>query len=171
MESELILSRGGFPPLSARGCVQQLMPVETGALRRTINGRVIYTGKPIAHKYRSIISCEDKASLALEGLWRGSEVRVGCIQRLWQAVEGQEVLLERDPVVDSIFVVTEKQQQKDIREVRGRKVLISEARPSIKLGGVFVSYRPWLEMRITTFSLHTSEWGLKVGWRLELEEI
>lgn len=106
MESELILSRGGFPPLSARGCVQHLMPVETGALRRTINGGLVYTGKTGTHKYRSLISCEDKASLALEGLWRGSEVRVGCIQRLWQKVAGREAFLERDPVIGSIFVTT-----------------------------------------------------------------
>ncbi len=79
MESELILNRGGFPPLSARGCIQHLMPIEAGLLRRTINGALIYAEKPLAHKFRSIISCEDRASLALEGLWRGSEVRVGCI--------------------------------------------------------------------------------------------
>lgn len=157
--------------MSARGCIQQLMPIETGALRRTINGSLIYTGKPTAHKYRSVISCEDKASLALEGLWRGSEVRVGCIQRLWQTVENHEILLERDPVVESIFLVTEKQQQKDIQEVRGRKVVVCGGNSAINPGQAFVSYRPWLDMRVVTFSLHTNEWGLKAGWRLELEEI
>jgi hypothetical protein len=82
MESELIINRGGFPPLSARGCIQSLMPIESGVLKRTINGSLVYTGKGPAHKYRSIISCEDKASLAMEGFWRGSELKVGCIQRI-----------------------------------------------------------------------------------------
>lgn len=167
MESELILSRGGFPPLSARGCTQQLMPLATGALRRTVNGNLTYTGKPAAHKYRSLISCEDKASLALEGLWRGSEVRVGCIQRLWQKAGGQEVLLERDPVKDSVIAIAEKQQEKTIQEVTGRMVVLAEAFPE----ETYISYRPWLDMRIVTFSLYTNEWGLKAGWRLELEEI
>ena len=167
MESELILSRGGFPPLSARGCIQQLMPVEAGALQRTINGVLIYTGKPVAHKYRSVISCEDKASLALEGFWRGSEVRVGCIQRLWQKIAGEEICLERDPVMGSVFAITAKQQEREVQEVTGRKVIFSQNNSE----EAFVSYRPWLDMRVVTFSLQTNEWGLKAGWRLELEEI
>jgi hypothetical protein len=36
---------------------------------------------------------------------------------------------------------------------------------------VFVSYRPWLSMRVISLTLRTDEWGLKAGWRLELEEI
>ena len=167
MESELILSRGGFPPLSARGCAQSLMPLESGALRRTINGRLVYTGAPTAHKYRSVISCEDKASLALDGIWRGSEVRVGCIQRLWQKVEGREIMLGRDPVENSIFVVSERQEEREIQDVTGRKVILAAS----PFGQMFVSYRPWLDMRVTTFSLYTNEWGLKAGWRLEMEEI
>lgn len=167
MESELILSRGGFPPLSARGCTQQLMPIESGTLRRTINGALIYTGKAITHKYRSIISCEDKASLALEGFWRGSQVRVGCIQRLWQKIAEREVLLERDPAEGSVFAITTQKQEMTIQEISGRKIVFAES----TLGEAFVSYRPWLDMRVITFSLSTNEWGLKAGWRLELEEI
>lgn len=167
MESELILSRGGFPPLSARGCIQQLMPIEAGTLRRTLSGALIYTGKTVAHKYRSIISCEDKASLALEGLWRGSEIRVGCIQRLWQTATGQEAVLERDPVEGSIFVMTAKQEEKEVQKGTGRKIVFAER----IAGEAFISYRPWLDMRVVTFSLMTNEWGLKAGWRLELEEI
>ncbi|MDF3034283.1 MAG: hypothetical protein K0R76_1237 [Alphaproteobacteria bacterium] len=170
MESELILSKGGFPPLSARGCVQQLMPVGCGTLRRTLNGTLVYTGKPLAHKYRSLISCEDKASLALEGLWRGSEVRVGCIQRLWQKVAGLEVILERDPMIGSIFATTAHQERREVQEALGRKVVLAES-PAGMNEDVFVSYRPWLDMRVVTFSLSTNEWGLKAGWRLELEEI
>ena len=116
MESELILSRGGFPPLSARGCVQQLMPILAGELRRTINGSLIYTGKSLTHKYRSIITCEDRAVIAMEGFWRGSEIRVGCIQRIWQKVEGEQALLERDPIEGSVFIMTAKQQEKEVQE-------------------------------------------------------
>lgn len=167
MESELILSRGGFPPLSARGCIQHLMPIKAGILRRTVNGALVYTGKPLTHKYRSIISCEDKASLALEELWRGSEVRVGCIQQLWRQVTGREVLLERDPVEESVFAITAMREEVAVRGVTGRKVEIAKG----DLESVFISYRPWLDMRIISFSLVTNEWGLKAGWRLELEEI
>ncbi|MBM3467889.1 MAG: hypothetical protein FJX71_00465 [Alphaproteobacteria bacterium] len=167
MESELILSRGGFPPLSARGCIQNLIPIESGLLRRTINGSLIYVGKESGHKYRSIISCEDKASLALEGFWRGSEVRVGCIQRLWQKVSGQEAHLERDPIEGSLFAVTQDRKNIEIKEVSGRKVAINKKRDEV----IFLSYRPWLNMRVIVFTLTTNEWGLKAGWKLELEEI
>ncbi|MBX9805599.1 MAG: hypothetical protein K2Y18_07605 [Alphaproteobacteria bacterium] len=167
MESELIINRGGFPPLSARGCIQSLMPIESGVLKRTINGSLVYTGKGPAHKYRSIISCEDKASLAMEGFWRGSELKVGCIQRLWQKVLGTGVVLERDPVEGSVFLIATNQEELGLESVMGRNVVFA----SNVADDTYVSYRPWLDMRVVTFSLNTNEWGLKAGWRLELEEI
>lgn len=167
MESELILDRGGFPPLSARGCTQHLIPIGTGILRRTINGTLVYAGNTLAHKYRSVISCEDKASLALEGLWRGSEVRVGCIQHLWRQSTDKEVLLERDPVEGSVFAATSIRENVEIQNITGRKVALVKG----GLEKVFVAYRPWLEMRVTSFTLMTDEWNLKAGWRLELEEV
>jgi hypothetical protein len=94
-------------------------------------------------------------------------VKVGCIQRLWQKVGGQEVLLERDPVEDSVTIVTEKLEEITIQEISGRKVILAETLTE----EAYVSYRPWLTMRLITFSLYTNEWGLKAGWRLELEEV
>ena len=76
METELILSVGGFPPLSARGCKQELIPVSKGALRRTINGELVLVGNQDL-KYKSIIQCDDKTSLATNGLYPGAEVMVG----------------------------------------------------------------------------------------------
>lgn len=167
MESELILSQGGLPPLSARGCIQHLMPIESGMLRRTINGTLLYTGKAPTHKYRSVISCEDKESLAIEGIWRGSEIRVGCIHRLWQKRQGPEVILERDPVEGTVVVLNSSGQEKEAQEIIGRRVIVGELLDK----EAFVGYRPWLHMRVVTFSFMTNEWGLKAGWRLELEEI
>ena len=167
MESELIMSKGGFPPLSARGCVQQLTPIESGELRRTINGVLIYTGKSLTHKYRSLITCEDKASVALKGIWRGSEVRIGCIQRLWQKVVGTQAILERHPFPGSIFVISEKGAEIEVESIKDRTLALRMT--SSEEG--FISYRPWMDMRVMTFSLLTNEWGMKAGWRLELEEI
>jgi hypothetical protein len=148
------------------------MPIKAGLLRRTINGALIYAGKPLTHKYRSIISCEDKASLALEGLWRGSEVRVGCIQQLWCQTAEREVLLERDPREGSVFAITGARTEVEIQSVTGRKVIIADKGLNDKgLDEIFIAYHPWLHMRIVAFSLMTDEWGLKAGWRLELEEI
>ncbi len=169
METELILSVGGFPPLSARGCIQQIIPLEQGKLRRTINGELIYVGKPIS-KYRSIIYCTDKTSLSTEGLNPGAPIQVGCIQRLWQKVMpdsgNNPILLERPPVEGSVTVIDEKQKSLKIQSVNNQEVQLKD-RDSV----CFVSYRPWLNMRTVRYNLQTNEWGLKAGWQLELEEI
>jgi len=36
--------------------------------------------------------------------------------------------------------------------------------------GGHISYRPWLIMRVKNYHLEADEWGLTVGWILELEE-
>ena len=169
METDLILSVGGLPPLSARGCVQELMPINNGTFRRTINGVLLHLGHEL--KYRSIITCEDKTSLATQGLMPGSLVRVGCIQRLWQKVNGEEtVTLEREAIEGSVWAVDSNQQSIAIRQIVGQSVdLMPFSTPTD--GECFITYRPWLIMRVITYSLTTHEWGLKTGWRLELEEI
>jgi hypothetical protein len=128
---------------------------------------LIYLGQELTHKYRSIIACEDKVALAYEGFWRGSELRIGCIQRIWQKVMEQRSVLERDPVEGSVFAMTSNQQEREVHEIIGRNVVFAKE----CLEESFVSYRPWLNMRVVSFSVMTNEWGLKAGWRLELEEI
>ncbi len=169
METELILSLGGLPPLSARGCIQELVPVEQGKLRRTLNGELVFVGNPRS-KYRSIIYCADKTSLATEGLSPGSVVQVGCIQRLWQKVlpdmDNNPIMLERAAVEESVVAMDEGQKPISVERIDNNQIQLQERRIPC-----FVSYRPWLSMRTVRYTLHTNEWGLKVGWRLELEEI
>ena len=169
METELILSVGGFPPLSARGCQQDLIPVPQGSLRRTINGELVMVGSQEL-KYKSTIKCNDKTSLATDGLFPGCEVMVGCIQRLWQKVvenkDNEPVVLERHPVKGSVVVVDENQQEIKITSLDGKKVQLSDRSDTC-----YISYRPWLNMRAITYSLNTDEWGVKGGWSLEVEEI
>jgi hypothetical protein len=169
METELILSVGGFPPLSARGCMQELIPVPQGNLRRTINGELVMVGGQDL-KYKSKVECNDKTSLATDGLSPGCEVMVGCIQRLWQKVkENQDntpITLERYPVKGSVVVVDENQKEIPVREMDGKKIQLEDRAQTY-----YISYRPWLNMRTITYSLNTDEWGVKGGWSLEMEEI
>ena len=165
----MILSLGGLPPLSARGCVQELLPVEQGKMRRTINGELVFVGTPRS-KYRSIIHCSDKTSLATDGLSPGAVVQVGCIQRLWQKVlpdtNNNPIRLERAAVEESVVAMDESQKMISVERLGVDQIRLKERRLPC-----FVSYRPWLSMRTVRYSLHTNEWGLKAGWRLELEEI
>ena len=160
METELVIEGVGFPPLSARACVQTLSPLEAGRFERTINGELIYTGNLKHQKYQSTITCQHKTSLALEGLWRGSIVQVECLQRLWQQANQGRVIPERSMVPGSVLCLGGY-----IRNVETKEILVKGE------GEIFVSYRPKLTMIVVKFSLLTDEWGLVCGWNLHLEEV
>lgn len=167
METELIIEGCGFPPLSARGCNQELTIVEQCAFRRTVNGDLAYLG-PKDQKYRSVIHCEDKVTLVNEGvLARGMIVRIGCLQRLWQQGYGR-VTLEREAVTGSVVALDAAQKAVEMHLIDSKTIQVTSEGDH---ANVFVSYRPWLSMRVISLTLRTDEWGLKAGWRLELEEI
>lgn len=167
METELVISHGGLPPLSARGCEQELTPLSLGQFRRTINGDLIFTGVR-GKRYKSIITCRDKTVLATNDLEPGTVVSIQCIQRLWQKVQGSNATLERHPVVESICVIDEQKRSISLRRLDNREVVL-DVDHAEKIS--FISYRPTLEMRVIRYSLLTNEWGGKTGWRLELEEV
>jgi hypothetical protein len=170
METELSLSIGGFPPMSARGCTQELMPVNDGEFCRTVNGELIFLNSGKAKKYKTIIRCEDKTALATDGLHRGCDIKVGCIQRLWQKVEKgvKEIYLEKDPIKNSVSAIDTEQNIVKISLIEGKKVILHDDNFDKE---IFISYRPILQMKTINYKLFTNEWGVKVGWQLELEEV
>ena len=184
MQTELVINRGGFPPFSARGCQQTLQPINTGELRRTVNGELIYTGKKGHHKYQSVIECQDEAALVIEGIWRGEAITVQCIQRLWQEIVVDDetavlnVTLDRPPVSGSIMVSVSDASTAANTDIQ--TLLLNEPTNVQQLAihhhfkkgdRVYVNYRPQLQMRVIHFSLASNEWRQTCGWRLSLEEI
>lgn len=164
METELVISHAGFPPLSARGCIQELVPVSLGQFRRTINGDLVFLGTQ-GKKYKTTISCQDKAPLATDELVPGMVVDVQCIQRLWQKVEGSKAVLERFAVEESICAIDERRNPVPIICFSKNEVILGNDETA------FVSYRPLLTMRVIRYALTTNEWGINAGWRLDLEEV
>lgn len=170
MESVLKMSLGGFPPLSARGCTQTLVPINQGHFVRTINGEGYYIG-PASTKYKSVVACKDKVPLATQGLHLGEKVWVECIQSLWQKVdageEERQVRLERMPVEGSVQGMTEDRESIPLEKSDDPQIftLPPLAKP------LFIAYRPVMEMFIRGYELFTDEWGLCCGWKLELEEV
>ena len=164
MESVLILSRGGLPPFSARGCTQELIPIALGECRRTINGELVFLGQG-GKKYRSNITCADQTVIATDDVQPGMVVTVQCIQRLWQRVSGGEAQLERDFVPESLAAISEDKHTVEIAFVKDRQIKLHTTLPA------FISYRPILNMRVVSYSLKTDEWQLKTSWKLELEEV
>lgn len=168
MESELTINIGGFPPFSARGCEQELTPISEGDFHRNINGDLIYLGADTHTKYKSIIKCNDKAAIATDGLYRGREIELGCIQRLWQKFEinQHELYLDKVPVEGSLYAYSNDEAEIPIMRSDDKYVLLTTPN-----SGGYICYRPLLNMRIIQYSLNTNEWGIKVGWQMECEEI
>lgn len=166
IETRLVISRGGFPPFSARGCTQSLTPIETGALRRTVNGELLYLSGPCHQKYCSIIRCEDQESPALDNLWPGEQVEISCIQYLWQKLQNTKSILDRPARPDSIKVVDDAQTSYAFHLDQQQITLETKS-----LGPWYVAYQPLLKMRVVTFSLEHQEWGEKNPWVITLEEI
>jgi len=83
MSDVLTLSGIGVPPWSARGASQTLEPIQASQqLRRTVNGDLIDISRAEFRKYRSRISCADQQPPAVDGVWPGQVVTVGCISEL-----------------------------------------------------------------------------------------
>ncbi|MDR0968267.1 MAG: hypothetical protein LBL99_01370 [Holosporaceae bacterium] len=167
-ETNLILGVAGLPPQSARNCKQELSPIPNGEFKRSINGNLLFLETGDRKRYKSAISCKDVNSPLIDGIWVGTQLLVGCVQNLWQAIDAGErkIRLIRPPVADSVCVVNGLGDA--IRfETRDDEVEL----PRTYDEKVFVCFRPWLTMKVVDFSLETDEWGMSGGWKLSLEEV
>lgn len=169
MQTTLSLSIGGLPPMSARGCIQEIRPIAQGEFQRTVNGELVFVGSSI-QKFHSTIQCEDETVLATEGLHIGAAVTVGCIQNLCQKIppcaEKHAVELDRPCVMGSISVVTDGNEDFPIESYTSQTVTLAPHTETL-----FVFYAPILHMRVVGFKLVTNEWHSQSKWQLELEEI
>ncbi|MDR2781921.1 MAG: hypothetical protein LBB21_05735 [Holosporaceae bacterium] len=167
-ETNLILGVAGFPPESARNCHQELSPIPNGEFRKSINGDLLYLETNERKRYRSVISCKDTNSPIIDGIWVGTQITIGCIQNLWQAIDcgKRSVRLVRPPVEGSVCVVNSCGEA--IRfTLEDEEVKLSKSYDEKN----FVCFRPWLITRVINFSLETNEWGMSGGWKLVVEEI
>lgn len=172
-QTELVISRAGFPPFSARGVIQTLEPLLCGEMRRTIDGRLVYTGLEGHKKYRSMVRCEDKTALSLGNIWRGSEVGVACLSTLIQEISGDKeacIPLLRPAVPGSVIVYDEQQNvYGSVLETGNESARLTGEGPMPQK--LYLAYRPFLMMRLIKFKVLTDEWGGKVGWQMDLEEV
>lgn len=159
---EIVGKGNALTPLSARECIQTLSPIPQGILRRTINGVLVCVSNGGHRKFHSTISCKDKSSPAFESLWKGTVVRVHCLQFLTQAVPRGTTHLQLEREEEEIHLY----------DASGNDWAVGDERsvPEDFPGG-FVTYRPCLTMMVTSYTLETDEWGLRVGWTLALEEV
>lgn len=166
METELWIEGVGFPLFSARGCVQELVPVpgNDSLFQRTVNGALIYLGNASDVKYRTTIKCQDKEVPAFAHLWRGSLVKVGCMQPLIQPFQEGKATLSK-PFVDGSVRVCDRAHKNVPFKLSGQDVKTDDVTDG------YVIYRPILSMCLIDFIMSHNEWGAKAGWSLTLEEI
>jgi hypothetical protein len=163
---EIIGQGNSLGPFSSRECIQTLSPLVPDSLRRTINGNLVSVRHPGHRKFKSTISCKDKAPPAFAGLWKGSILKVGCLQSLSHIVPAhtQQIQVERTPL--SLSLVDYSGKQWTAQHLKEQWVAIPP-----KFPGGFLLYRPELIMAVQNYFLETDEWGATVGWQLELEEM
>lgn len=166
--NEIILGIAGLPQERARNCVQELLPIANGNFKKSVNGNLLFVETSKRQKYRSVISCSDSLSPIIDKIWIGSQINVGCIQNLWQIIRPGETILDliRPAVSESIHVVNNLGQTVHY-SVSGKRILLKKSSDQ----KTFVSFRPWLTMLVTNFSMKTNEWEMESGWKLESEEI
>jgi hypothetical protein len=103
METLLTITGQGVSPYSARGLTQTLEPITAAAsLRRTINGLLKDLSAPQFRKYGSTVTCNDQAAPALDGIWPGDQITVGCVAELSYLTAGGAP--QRTPVAGSSYV-------------------------------------------------------------------
>ncbi|MBX9977743.1 MAG: hypothetical protein K2X98_05820 [Alphaproteobacteria bacterium] len=166
METELWIEGVGFPLFSARGCVQELIPVpgNDNLFQRTVNGDLIYLGDDSDVKYRTTIKCQDKEVPAFAHLWRGSLVKVGCMQPLIQPLSNGKATLSK-PFIDGSVKVCNRTHKSVPFNLLGQDIRSEDCDDG------YVIYRPILSMCLMDFLLSHNEWGAKAGWNLTLEEV
>ncbi len=166
--NEIILGIAGLPQERSKNCVQELFPVVNGEFKKSINGNLIFVETSNRQKYRSIISCSDLNSPIIDKIWIGTQINVGCIQNLCQVIQPGETVLDLvRPAVANSIRVTNCSGQSVSHSVSKNQILLKK--PNDKK--IFVSFRPWLTMLVTNFSMKTNEWKMESVWKLESEEI
>lgn len=168
-ETELRISGLGLPPFSSRNCRQTLTPIAKKLCHRTINGRLIYTGKSTHHKYRSTIQGDDQTVPGLSQLWVGSDVSVSCIQVIWEnLLPANDALFHptKPFVPGTLRAYTLDGQEISVVEIGTDALRIEPIEDSVR-----VCYCPVLQMKLVNFDFSVQEWAQSSHWSLEFEEV
>ena len=82
-QTVLTISGIGIAPSSARALHETLKPIEaTQKLARTVNGVAIDISPPQMRKYAISIQCNDMNAPAIDGIWPGMQLTIGCASEL-----------------------------------------------------------------------------------------
>lgn len=182
-DSVLTLSGVGIVPYSGRGITESLSLIDQGKqLRRTVNGALTDLSLTAFRKYRVTLSGSDLQPAAVDGVWPGQAVTVGCITeiakaltltagagsvalgRAYVASSGRAVKADGDGIIlTSGCVLTTPSANNYLATVDFSNAALT--------GEAFAIYRPSLSCIVTAFNVSRDEWGGSSDWTMELEEV
>ncbi len=182
-DTVLTLSGIGIVPFSSRAISETLAPIDQGAqLRRSVNGTLTDLSLTAFRKYRVSLGGSDMQPIALNGVWKGQAVTVGCVTEIAKAITlvagAATVQLDRPFVAGSGRAVRANGESiqftadVDLATVTGPayEAQIDFNDPLLS-GEAFVIYRPLLACLVTGFSSARREYDATQDWTLELEEV
>lgn len=140
----LTISGQGMAPYSARGLTQVLEHIDQATnQKRTVNGALKNIAFDGFKKYKSTISCNDLEAPALDGVWPGQLITIGCSAEL--------AYLTADTSVTH----------------PGREIVADSSR----VEGDYTYYRPVLNCMVVSFTGSHVEWDGTVSYSLQVEEV
>ena len=164
----LHISGMGFPPYATNRCTQTLEAIPQGPFVRTLDGKLVFIGTVLNHKYKSVIQGEDNNTPTLAMLACGQEVVVQCMQSLWEEATGEQVILSRPTTPNTISAVDRQGDDVPLVIEAPQQVRLEEGLISFP---VFIQYYPVLKMLVRSFALEAGQENYSTKWRLELEEV
>jgi hypothetical protein len=182
-DTVLTLSGIGIVPYSSRGITESLSLIDQGRqLRRTVNGALTDLSLTAFRKYRVTLSGSDIQPVAVDGVWPGQAVTVGCVTEIAKALTltagAGSVALGRNYVAGSGRAV--KANGDEIILTSGCVLSTPYANSYLATvdfsntslsGEAFAIYRPTLSCIVTAFTIGRDEWAASTDWTMELEEV
>ena len=158
-----------FPPASARGIQTSLTPIDSGDLRRTVNGTLVDLTREELRKYRLSLSADGQALPAAAGLWRGMRCTV-TPPITWTAQVGAgdtSVAFQRPAASARMFdaVTLEELAEPSIAQDALSAAFSAANNPA------WIEYQPTFEALLTFRSDAADEWEASATWALEFEEV
>jgi hypothetical protein len=139
--TDLVLDPIGVVPYSARGLDQTVAPIAQSAVMK-----------------RTVLGDLDNVASEVFQLYKST---ITCDDLNVPGLDG--IFAGTTVTVDCIFELSYKTSGGSA----SRTVITGSSRTE----GAFTFYRPRLVMKIVDFNYRKSDWGVNVGWQMDLEEI
>lgn len=157
MADTLYIGRHQFVPEPFLNCSQELKQIDTPSLQRIVNGEKSQFKN--SKKLWTRISFDTSGLPPRFDFERGGIIQIGCIVRLWKKVSPGKIIKLKYEICDNSIEGHDRQGQSLCH-------LIGDQEISIPSNVEFISYRPWLDVMITTVC--RSRAG---GYFIEAEEL